>query len=302
MPLARPRPIAAAALLLAGVVLVSATRAPAQDYEIKLVRPPKVGQKYSLTIEGAIVRATTFKVEGQEDRKSNDGYGVRLEGTVEVLAVNADGEEGKAACTVTKCVRITREGERELVPAGRVVTAEGGTEETTFTVDQGALSDEAKESLRLVLRMGEDDGFNDDKIYGTTTRQPVGGTWPLDAKAASEEAKADKVLFDPADISGALTLEKVEKAGDVECLRIAGPVEIKKLTAEPPPNLTFESGSVKARYSGLFPVDTTLGVLAETQSSTYTTAYRGKNAAGQVVAIESKMQRATEMTRKFLPQ
>ena len=302
MPLARPGPIAAAAVSLALFVVASAASpVRAQDYEIKLVRPPKVGQKYTMTVEGAMVRAITIKVEGQEDRRRNEGYGVRLEGTVEVLAVNADGEESKAACTVTKCVRIVKEGEQELIPAGRVVTAEGDKTDTNFTVDQGELTDETKEALRLVFRMGEEDGFNDDKIYGTTTRQAVGGMWQIDAKAASEEAKADEVIFDPADVSGSLTLEKVEQVDGVECLRIAGPIEIKKLTAEPPQNMTFESGSLKGRYSGLFPVDTTVGVLGETQSVTYHTAYRGKDPAGQEVVIDSKMQRATEMTRKFLP-
>lgn len=299
MPLARRGLIAATALTFA--LMASASRVQAQDYEIKLVRPPRVGQKYSLTVEGAMVRAITIKIEGQQDRKRNEGYGVRLEGTVEVLAVNSDGEEAKAACTVTKCVRIVKEGEQELVPAGRVVTAEGVKTDTNFTVDKGELPDETKEALRLVFRMGEEDGFNDDKIYGTTTRQAVGGTWQVDAKAASEEAKADDVLFDPADVSGSLTLEKVEQADGVECLRIAGPIEIKKLTAEPPANMTFESGSLKGRYSGLFPVDGSTGVLGETQSVTYHTAYRGKNPAGQEVVIDSKMQRATEMTRKFLP-
>lgn len=297
MPLARPRYSAA---FIAPLVLFAVTAASAQDYEIKLVRPPKVGQKYTMTVEGAMVRTATLKVAGQPAGKQDTGYGVVLAGTVEVLAVNADGEEGKAACTVTKCVRVTPEGEAELVPAGRVVTAEGGKEDTTFTLDQGELSDEAKEALELVFRMGEEDGFNDDKIYGTAERQPVGGSWPVNAQAASDEAKADDFLFEPADISASLKVEKVEKVGDVECLRIGGQTEIRKFTAEAPPEMTFEAGSLKAKYSGLFPVDTSVGVLAETMSVTHAVTFRGKNAAGQETVIDSKVQRATEMKRTFL--
>jgi hypothetical protein len=299
MPLVRPRPFAAASLALLGL-LAGATAARAQDYEIKLVRPPAVGQKYTMTAEGAIVRASTLKLDGREARKTDNGYGVRLEGTVEVLAVNADGEEGKATCTVVKCVRTTRDGETELVPAGRVITAEGGKADTTYSLDQGELPDDVKEALRLVFRMGEEDGYNDDKIYGTAQRQPVGGSWPLDPKLASEEAKADEMVFDPADISGSLSIEKVERVGDVECLRIGGTTEIKKFTAKPPTGMTFETGSLKAKYSGLFPVDTKLGVLAETMSVTQSATLRGKTNAGQDAVIESKVQRATEMSRKFL--
>lgn len=273
----------------------------AQDYEIKLVRPPKVGQKYTMTVEGALVRTSSLKVEGKPAGKHDEGYGVVLEGTVEVLAVNGDGEEGKAACTVKKCVRVTPEGEAELVPAGRVVTAEGGKEDTTFTVDQGELSDDAKEALELVFRMGEEDGFNDDKIYGTSQRQPVGGSWPVNQQAASDEAKADKFLFEPSDIVASLKVEGVEKVGDVECLRIAGQTEIKKFTAEAPEGMTFDTGSLKAKYSGLFPVDVNVGVLAETMSVSHSVSYRGKTEGGQETLIESKVQRATEMKRTFLP-
>ena len=300
MPFALRRRSVAVSLALLALLCGTGTASAAQDYEIKLVRPPKVGQKYTMTVEGALVRVSTGTVAGQPSGKHNEGYGVVLEGTVEVLAVNADGEEGKAACTVKKCVRVTPEGETEIVPAGRVVTAEGGREDTTFTLDQGELTDDAKEALELVFRMGEEDGYNDDKIYGTAQRQPVGGSWAVDAKAASEEAKADKFFFDPGDITASLKVEKAEKAGDVDCLRIGGQTEIKKFTSEAPQGMTFDSGSLKAKYSGLFPVDVNVGVLAETMSVTHTVTYRGKNEAGQETVVESKVQRATEMTRTFL--
>ena len=35
--------------------------------------------------------------------------------------MNGDGEESKVACTIGKCIRLSDEGESELVPAGRVV-------------------------------------------------------------------------------------------------------------------------------------------------------------------------------------
>ena len=303
MPLVRFRCVTIVIVALVGCLLganAAAVRA-ADDYEIKLVRPPKVGQKYTVTVEGALVRTSTLKVNGQLAGKSDMGYGVVLEGTVEVLVVNTDGEEGKAACTVKRCVRVMPEGEQELVPAGRVVTAEGGKDDTTFTVDQGELSDEAKEALGLVFRMGEEDGFNDDKIYGTTQRQPVGGTWPVNQQAASEEGKADKFMFEPSDIVASLKIEGVEKVGEVECLRIGGQTEIKKFTSEAPEGMTFDTGSLKAKYSGLFPVDVNVGVLAETMSVSHAVSYKGKNEAGQDTLIESKMQRATEMKRTFLP-
>src|SRR4051812_25125045 len=115
-------------------------------------------------------------VGGQRGTETRGGVGVHLEGTVEVLDVNKSGEEAKVTCAVTKCVRQTAEGDAELIPAGRVVTAVAGKDKTTFGVDQGTLSDEAREALDLVLRLSDDDGVTDDDMYGADEPKKVGDT------------------------------------------------------------------------------------------------------------------------------
>jgi hypothetical protein len=73
---------AASLLLLALVLAPSAARADDDEktYEIKLVRPLKVGQKYELVAEGALTRETTVTLDGKEAAKTDDGFGVRLDG------------------------------------------------------------------------------------------------------------------------------------------------------------------------------------------------------------------------------
>ena len=287
------------------IVLLTTPLAPADtsDYEIKLVRPPAVGQKYTLKAEGAMTREASYTLDGKSAGTVKDGFGVQLEGTAEVLAVNKDGEEGKVACTVTKCVRITEEqGEKEMIPPGRVIIATGGKDDTTFTIDKGELSDDAREALDLVLRMGEDDGYNDDKIYGTTKRQPVGGTWEIDTKAAADEAAADDVKFDPKDVTGTMKLEKLETVDGVECLRVAGEMAVKQLTAKPPKDMKNDGARLKAKFWSLYPVDAKLGAVAEGMSVTHHLRYRGKpaDADGKEMVVDNKVQRAVELKRKFL--
>lgn len=286
---------------MALALTTASARAEAIDYEVKLVRVPKVGQKYGLTADAAMTRRTAYTVGGQPAGVVNDGFAIRLEGTVEVLEVNKDGEEAKSACTLSKCVRITAEGEAELLPAGRIVTATGGKTDTTFAVDKGELSPEAIATLDLVLRLGEDDGYNDDRIYGTTKRQRVGGTWELDAKAASEEAKADDVKFESSDITGSMKLDAVEKVDDVECLKISGDTTIKSFAVAPPEGMTFDRASLKARYSGFYPVDVAAGgPLREQMSVTHNAVFRGKDDEGKEMVVKSTVQRATELKRTFL--
>src|SRR5687768_9068925 len=99
-----------ATLIHAPVFGADAAPADAKDYEIKLLRPLKVGTKYSVRAEGASLHHTTVRSAGEAARTSETGYGIRLEGTVEVLEVSEEDEEAKVACTVKRCVRITPDG------------------------------------------------------------------------------------------------------------------------------------------------------------------------------------------------
>jgi hypothetical protein len=288
-------------IVVVALACVPAARGQTVDYEIKLVRPPKVGEKYNLTADGALTRRSSYTVGGVSAGVINDGFGIHLEGVVEVLEVNKDGEESKSACTVSKCVRITADGESELLAAGRVVTATGGKTDTTYAVDQGELSADAIETLELVLTLGEDDGYNDDRIYGTTKRQPVGGSWELDTKAASDEAKADDVKFEPSDITGSLQLKGVEKVGEAECLKISGDTTIKQFTVEPPEGMKLDRASLKARYTGVYPVDVARsGPLREEMSVTHDASFRGKDDDGSEMIVKSTVQRATELKRTYI--
>src|SRR5687768_8110627 len=100
--------------LLAGLYAAPAARAddkPAdaarEQYEIRIARKIDVGTKYHLTADGALIRQVNIKSGGEAKQQPDDGFGIHLEGTVEVLALDAIGEEAKVACTVEKCTRIT---------------------------------------------------------------------------------------------------------------------------------------------------------------------------------------------------
>jgi hypothetical protein len=64
--------------------------------------------------------------------------------------------------------------------------------------------------------------------------------------------------------------------------------------------MTFDKGSLRAHYGGVYPLDATLGTVAESMSVTHTATYGGKNEAGEKTSVETTVQRAAEMKRKFL--
>src|SRR4029079_2939465 len=121
-----------ASLLVLFVCRAGFAEEPDKDkaYEVKLARPIKVGMKYHITTDGALVRETTISRAGVTAKQPDDGFGVHLEGTVEVLALDQIGEEAKVSIAIDKCARITSAGENDLIPKGKVLIAEGKGKDT----------------------------------------------------------------------------------------------------------------------------------------------------------------------------
>ena len=298
------------------LILAFAGTAPAQDaptdkaYEIKLVRPLKVGQKYALTADGALVRNVKVTRGGETREQPEEGYGVRLEATVEILALDEVGEEAKLSCTVEKCARITPEGETELLAKGKVFIAEGKGKDTKFSLPDGAeLPKESADALDLVISMDTNDKLTDDDMLGTKDKKKVGESWPVTAEAIAKDSERVGVVVNPGDVEGTFRLDGLERVGDVECLKMSGNLRVKKLVTKAdaneddglPEGFVVDNGSMEAKYTGLFPVDASVGSLAETASVTFVTFIKGA-AGGDQVTIESRLQRAVEMKRRWLDQ
>jgi hypothetical protein len=293
------------------LVLCAASASADKAYEVKLHRPLKVGTKYSMTADGALVRQVTLKRGGVTQKQPDDGFGVHLEGTIEVLALDEIGEEAKVSCTVEKCTRQTSEGETELVPKGKVVIAEGKGKDTKFSLqDGGELSKEASDALDLVISLDTNDKLTDDDLLGAKDKKKPGESWPISSENVARDSARVNVIVKPEDVEGSFRLDGLEKVGDVECLKLSGNLKVKHLVTKAdenedgglPEGFAVEDGSMEARYSGLFPVDSSRGSLAESASMTYLTHIKGKGGGGEadVVTVESRVQRAVEMKRRFL--
>ena len=309
----RTRLLSCLVLLCACAAAAAQEKPEAKAYEIKLARPLKVGTKYAMTADGALVRQVTVTRGGATQKQPEDGFGVHLAGTVEVLALDEIGEEAKVSVTIDKCTRITSEGETELVPKGKVLVAEGKGKDTKFSVqDGGELSKDATDALELVISLDTNDKLTDDDLLGTKERKKVGESWPVTPENVAKDSERVGVIVKPGDVEGSFRLDGLERMEGVECLKLSGNLKVKDLRTKAddneddglPEGFVVEGGSMEAKYAGLFPVDTSVGSLAESAIMTFVSHFKGKGGGGDedVVKVESRVQRAVDMKRRFLGQ
>ena len=238
--------------LLATLCLGLAITATAQDYEIKLVRTVKVGDRYGVVSNATEVQSMATVVGGQAAPPRDQEISASMTAKAEVLAITPNGREAKTSFTLAKLTKTVGGKSADAAPAGTVVIADRAGKKTAFTVAGAPVAPELAAVLKLVISLDTDEGANDDAIFGSKARKQVGDSWPIDsAAAAADAASKGGITIDPADITGTPTLVEAQKDG----LRIAARMEMKKVSVPLPPGMAVTKGGFTATFSGVYPVD-----------------------------------------------
>ncbi|MGB2938275.1 MAG: hypothetical protein WBD05_08805 [Phycisphaerae bacterium] len=258
-----------AAAIVLGFCLASA--AVAQNYEIRLHRPVKVGQKYRMAASGRAMQEMTRTAGGRVVMNRTDAYSVEFEALATVLETDKNGRPAKLSLTVAKCDKVQGDATKSLVPKEAVIVAsvpENGGQ--VFEIDGVPVGQKVHEALSLVITLSSG-GATDDEVLGTEERKKVGDRWNVNAARLIEDLKKDGIVSRQEDIKGTVTLEQVIKVGETECLKIGGEMTINNFK---PPGIKADEATLEMRFSGAFPLDTSLGRLEESTKQTLTLLHK----------------------------
>ena len=269
-----------------------------QDYEVKLERPAKAGEKYGLTATGSQKEVSTVSVGGQVAEKKDNAFTASLEAQVTILTVDGKGRATATEYAVAKFTMKKGEQETELVPAGKVVVAERGKKPAYALKDGGAVSPEAQAAFGLLVSSGDKGEESDDAIFGTAARQAVGAEWPMDAAKAAASLQKAGIALTKENLSGSVKLNGVEQAGGLDCLNVVATMNAKGFAMPLPPGLKCEAAELNASFGGLFPVDPAQPRLAESKTMQMRFSAKGK-AEGQDLALEAAIGMNAEQKRTY---
>jgi hypothetical protein len=293
----------AAAAFLTFVDPSGPVRAEEQSYDVVLTRPAVVGERFSISGEGAMIRETAMIVDGTRKEQAPAGAGIKLTGTAEVLAVTPKGKVTKLSVTVDRCTRVSGPEEAELLPKESVVFAEADGKDTKFSRKDGELPPDASELLDLLFQLSADDSRGtDDELFGTRGKRAVGDTWPVNAKRATKDFAAEDITVAESDVSGTVKLDGVDREGGVERLRLSGLMKVANMNPAKvdwlPDGFKMEAGSMDFKFTVALPAEPKRdGTTDETMSARHAMTYSGQVPGGQAVRTEVTMQRAAQMKR-----
>ncbi len=238
--------------LLAGLCLSSV--ALAQDYEIRLTRPDKVGERFRATVSARTVRKMAMSVGGRVVRKESEAFTLDLEGDVTILAIDKRERASKASCKIIKLDRVEGEERKELLPKGTVVVTAIEEGKQVFRIGEHKVDESIESALSSLVELRRGD-VTVDEAFGTPDRKKVGDSWPINREKTAQEFAAHDMPVAAERLQGKTTLEKVVKVGDAECLQISRDIRVKGLKVPAPPGLRLGESKARMVVTDLMPVD-----------------------------------------------
>lgn len=289
-------------VMLCTILLFTASRVIAQDYEIRLTRDSRAGEKYELTASASVSKQMTMSSQGQVLQKNASSITAKLEGTVTVLEIDEIKREKKLSLLVSRCLASANGSaeEREVLAKGTRVVAQIRNGQQEFLIDGVAVSNDIAEILGMLITLPISQATDDD-IFGTKERRKVGDSWPVNGSKGAVDLSSKGVKVDPKDIKGSTKIEKLIAVGSTNCLQISSRIEMTNITAPLPGGMTVTKSDASATFSGEFPVDVSIRPLSEAMTVSMTFVAKGRPAPdAPEVTLTMNMEESKHAEQKSL--
>jgi hypothetical protein len=273
--------------LAAALALSLTATARGGDYKIKLMRPVKVGDQMSVHI----VTKSSETISALPNAPG--AFTAELTGTFEALAVNdKTGSATKLRCTVTK---LTRD-DKELYPAGTVITGEKINKTDAFTIDGKPVDAANVPALSAVIELNDPNrSGNDDDIYGTDQPQKVGSSWEINAGELATDLTEEGLPIPAESLKGTLKLVDVSKVNGVDAMTLSAHITADGFkTALPGAAVT--DGKLDMTAETVYPVDPSLPSFSAKIKMHMTMTLMPQNQPGQPVTMTVDRDTTAEQT------
>jgi hypothetical protein len=184
--------------------------ATAQDYEIRLEQPSKVGDKYSLSATGSQRVKVKFTSGDQVVRNVDDGFTLELTAEATVLTVDATSTAISKSFTIISSKLIKDGITKPLLPNGSIVLAKLQGGNTLFEMSGKPVEDVVAKALSTVIALHSGDSISDKAMFGTHEKKRVGESWNLNVEATMAFIKSLGGQARKEDIKGMSVFEKAE--------------------------------------------------------------------------------------------
>lgn len=244
-------------LALTAVTFFVASAALAEDYEIRLHRPRKAGDRYRMTVTATQKEEKMLKTGGVVTSKTSSVVRVDAVADVTVTAVDEKGEETGKLYKICSLLKTTDGEDTSPLKEGDEITAIIKEGKTFYTMNDEPLSSQSIKTMKMVdpFRATTSD---DDEVFGTRERRKVGDTWSPDVEKMAAELGIPKECF----AASVMLAGQSTEAGH-KCLDVRVDVETTDLPIPPPAGMKVTSATSTITMKVKLPLDPALPTAKE---------------------------------------
>ena len=236
------------------IILFTAT-ANAQDYEIRFLRPVKIGDRFRINATGRNFEGIAVFAGQRLLQDKAEEIGVDLTATLTALEVDGSGKPSTYSVEIEKLIVVPNGVIAGILIPGAVVIGASNGPRFDFSVNGVPLDAWSSKALSIVVPTYHT-AVTDDEVFGTRERKKIGESWPVDADIAARSLNETlKLNVDKNHLSGRSTLDGIVKQGSTEYLVIGANMRVDKFSMPLPNGITLQNGQLEGTFSGRFPVN-----------------------------------------------
>jgi hypothetical protein len=286
---------------------VKATATKPKEYEIRLNKPAKVGERREIQLTATLGKVIQSKQIGQEPLAKSDKYEIFFKGSGRTLAVDDQQHETKIEITVDRFFLKQSDGSQiTVLNAGAVVVGEIMKGTTRYRDAMGESLPESADILLPKLFPLHTQAMA--KLFPTEARHAVGGRWPIDKEAAGPTLRtlAPDLLPDAIaaeHVAGGAQLLRTVTVDGVECLEIRLSIVVELPAApNPPKGMKGAPSSFQFTSNQTLPAANASGPLKKSTEVKIRSKFQGvPGTMEDGTTIELQVNEAIEEKIKYLP-
>jgi len=247
----------------------ASARADDTAYTIKIQRPLKAAQKFTLSATNTLRSAERVELPNGDSNRTALFRRVIIEADVTIDKVDDAGMESSASIVVRKLTLQSSENapngtstpKSVLEPGSQLTVLFQPNGQPVFTPKQpGDLSDEAT----VALQQGFKRMTITDAVYGTTDKKKLNDSWPMNTQAMGGD-KTNPQYVDPSKITGSVKLSGVRPLAGIPCIQLDGTMTTKDFQVQ---GVAAKDATMTTLFSATLPTDADKPILAWSVRST----------------------------------
>jgi hypothetical protein len=240
------------------LVLLATPLVAADDYELRMIRPAKAGEKE--TTNGKVVESYRMSISSGGKVVKSEVRDMDFEYVAESEVLSVD-EKARPVDRRIKLVKLagTYNGKPATqFSAGDEIVYSSSKGAKTITVNKVPATEEQSKILAGVLALNNRRQFSDE-FLGTSKRVKLGEEWKPDRKKANAVLGLPEGRTDlPVSLEGATKIIEPSNAGGMPCLHIQTKFELQGAgipLPKMPPGIKFSKAVMTVSFDGHIPVD-----------------------------------------------